>query len=185
MTKTDYTIRPLTGDDVETLATWFQDFDDVALFDRSAPIPLPNEVVAKAWKADIDASEPRKSLWLAAVGEDDKLLGVGGVCDINYIHGDGIAPLFVSKEARSMGVGLAISQKVLDLAFNSLRLHRLSTFFREDNKATETILQKLGFQIEGRRREAWFHRGKHFDVIFAGILKQDWISARTSLKQND
>ncbi|MCB1490801.1 MAG: GNAT family N-acetyltransferase [Rhodobiaceae bacterium] len=179
-----FTIRPLSGSDIETLADWFQDFNDLALFDRTTPIPTAPETVRKMWQSDLDGPEPRTSYWLSAVAPGGALLGVGGIHAINFIHGDGITPLFVAKTARNKGVGLAICVRVMNLAFDSLRLRRLSTFYRADNKASEILLEKLGFQTEGRRREAWYHDGRFSDMVLAGILREDWIARRPLLAEH-
>lgn len=176
-----FAMRPLAGDDIEQLAAWFQDFEDLAMFDRSGTIPVGPEAVAKLWREDLDSAPPRKSYWYIAENDAGDALGICGIEGINYVHGDGILPLFVSKAMRGKGVGLELGARVLNLAFDSLRLRRISTFYRADNTATAGLIDKLGFAIEGTLRKAWFHKGDHVDIVVAGILCEDWATRRASL----
>ncbi len=176
-----FAMRPLASKDIEKLAAWFQDLNDLAMFDRSAPIPVGPEAVEKLWKDDLDSEPPRTSYWYIGEDDDGEPLGICGIRDINYVHGDGTIPLFVAKAARGRGVGMEMGARMLNLAFDNLRLRRVSTFHRVDNKATEVLIKKLGFSHEGVVRQAWFTDGNHIDIALAGILQEEWAAHRDTL----
>jgi RimJ/RimL family protein N-acetyltransferase len=170
-------------DDVDRIAHWFVDFEDVALFERNLPVPVSPEYVRETWKTALEFADPPRALWFIAEDEDRSPAGVCGLQSINYIHGDAVVPIFVGAKMRGQGLALAISISVIDLAFNRLRLHRLTTFFREDNNATRAITSKVGFVEEGRLRQASFSDGVHKDMIQVGLLKSDWLLLRNSLTE--
>lgn len=177
-----FTMRPLAAADIDALSVWFRDMNDLALFDRSAPLPVGPEAVAKIWNKDLDSPSPRSSYWYVGVdNESDAIVGVCGIENINYIHGDGVVPMFVAKHARRKGVGMKMAARIIDMGFGSLRLRRLSTFYRIDNAPTATLINKLGFHREGVLRQAWFCNGRHIDVVMAGILMEDWLEHRNTL----
>ena len=42
------------------------------------------------------------------------------------------------------------------------------------NEASRRIWEGLGFTEEGRFREAGFHGGEYHDVVFYGVLEDEW-----------
>ena len=177
-----FSLRPMGMDDVDRISSWFSDFDDVALFERNLPVPVSPEYVRETWKTALAFADPPRALWFIAEDQDNTPAGVCGLQSINYIHGDAVIPIFVGPDVRRKGLAVAISISVIDLAFYKLRLHRVTTFFREDNDATRAITSKLGFQEEGRLRQASYSDGAHKDMIQVGLLKSDWESVQDSVK---
>lgn len=177
-----FSLRPMGMDDVDRISSWFSDFEDVALFERNLPVPVSPEYVRETWKTALAYADPPRALWFLAEDQDKTPAGVCGLQSINYIHGDAVVPIFVGSKVRRKGLAVAIAISVIDLAFYKLRLHRVTTFFREDNDATRAITSKLGFLEEGRLRQASYSDGVHKDMIQVGLLKSDWISIRESVK---
>jgi RimJ/RimL family protein N-acetyltransferase len=179
------TLRPMTLEDLSAIDDWFWNFDDVALFERGLPIPVNNATLQKTWKPALEQSDPPNALWYLAMTEDNIPVGIGGLQSINYIHGDAVLPVFIKQSMRAKGVGTALTITLLNLAFDRLRLHRLTTFYRSDNEATDRALQRLGFKTEGRIREGWFSDGAHRDVIQVGLLKTEWLGQREEIPGGD
>lgn len=175
-------LRPMGLSDLERIAPWFSDFDDISLFDRNLPIPVNPEYVLEKWKLTLGYSDPPRAFWFLAEDAENVPVGICGLHSINYIHGDAIIPTFVSKKLRGSAISTGMSACVLDLAFDHLRLRRLTTFFREDHPVSKNITERLGFVEEGRLREAWYSEGTHKDVVQIGLLKADWFDIRDQLK---
>ena len=47
-----------------------------------------------------------------------------------------------------------------------------------DNTASAHVLEKLGLRLEGRVREKEYYKGRWWDVLLYGILKQEWDAIR-------
>jgi RimJ/RimL family protein N-acetyltransferase len=109
-------------------------------------------------------------------------VGIGGLQSVNYVHGDATLPILVSKPARGEGLGLRIAVIMLDMAFDRLRLRRVTTFFRSDNLRTERLTRRVGFRSEGRLREAWLVGGQFLDCIVVGLLRDEWYARRDALR---
>lgn len=178
-----FSLRPMGMEDVDRIAKWFVDFEDVALFERNLPVPVSPEYVRETWKTALAYADPPRALWFLAEDENLEPAGVCGLQSINYIHGDAVVPIFVGAKMRGKGLAVAIAISLIDLAFDKLRLHRLTTFFREDNQATRAITLKLGFEEEGRLRQASYSNGEHKDMIQVGLLKSDWLSIRSAVNE--
>ncbi len=184
MSKTAVQFRPLNHEDLDTVSMWFQNFEDIALFDRGLPIPVSTEFVRESWKPSLDYSDPPKALWFVAETPDKSIAGICGLQAINYIHGDAIVPVFVDETMRHKGLACAMGIMLNNLAFDQLRLHRVSTLYRADNAATKKLVEKLGFSQEGAARQAWYADGEHKDIIQVGILKSEWFSIRDKLRSD-
>ncbi|MEM8840167.1 MAG: GNAT family protein [Pseudomonadota bacterium] len=171
-------------DDLAAISEWFWDFEDVALFDRSFPVPVNAKVLRESWRQALEFADPPRAVWFVAEDAEQRIKGAGGIQAINYIHGDAILPMFVARDTRDKGLGTAMSVSLIDLGFDQLGLHRLTTYYREDNKRTHKALAKLGFREEGRIREGWLANGTRMDVVQVGLLKSEWSGARGGLLED-
>ena len=180
----NFTMRPMGNDDIETMTRWFSDFEDIALFDRSLPVPIGKEAVQESWKSALEFTDPPRSFWFIAEDSKGEAAGLGGLQAISYIHGDAILPMFVARHARDCGLATSIATALLDLAFGQLRLHRVTTYYRDDHSASANVTAKMGFREEGRVREGWFSEGKYCDVIQVGILDHEWQALSEGLKKD-
>lgn len=172
------TWRPMGLDDIPRISEWFWKFTDVALFDRTLPVPVSLDAMRENWREGMVQKSSPSAYWYMAEDADKTPIGIAGLDSVNYIHGDAVLPFFVAEEYRKRGLATAMTVALLDLAFKRLRLHRITTFYRSDNTATQRVLEKLGFTEEGRVREGWFVEGTRKDTVIAGILGTEWIATR-------
>jgi RimJ/RimL family protein N-acetyltransferase len=170
--------------DIDRIAEWFWCFDDVAQFERRIPVPIGSEAIRESWKAALSYAEMPSAFWYIAEDAAETPVGIAGLQSVNYIHGDAIVPAFVAKNFRKRGLATAMTIALLDVAFDKLGLHRLTTFYRDDNIATKTALEAIGFKEEGRLREAWFADGGRKDVVYVGILGSEWVTRRQTIMEN-
>jgi len=178
----EFSMRPMSLDDVDQITEWSLNFDDAALFERNLPLPVGPEHIKDSWKAALEKHDPPKSLWFIAENAAKEPVGMCGLESINYIHGDAVIPVFVEHNSRGNALAVRMSVCVLDLAFNTLRLNRLTTHFRADHPVSHSITSKVGFKEEGRMRSAWFSDGTHKDIVQVGLLKSEWYSLREGIR---
>ncbi|KAI0693069.1 acyl-CoA N-acyltransferase [Cytidiella melzeri] len=94
---------------------------------------------------------------------------------------------------RNAEIGVALSQKwwgqgfgtevmdwLIQYAFSGLALHRLSLYVWSSNERAVTMYEHLGFQNEGRIREAVWKEGKFVDKIWMGLLARDYHAAKSA-----
>ena len=67
-------------------------------------------------------------------------------------------------------------KKLIDTAFNSLELHRIFADTIEGNNGSKKVLEKLGFVLEGTRREAAYIKEKdeYKDFLDYGLLRDEY-----------
>jgi [ribosomal protein S5]-alanine N-acetyltransferase len=63
---------------------------------------------------------------------------------------------------------------LVEFAFGTVGLNRIEANVEPDNVASNKLLLKLGFVLEGRLRENWVGKGKTSDTNVYGLLRRDW-----------
>lgn len=177
-------MRPMELEDIETVSRWFEHLADLSIFDRATPIPTNHTVVAESWGKVLAAKEPRDGYWFGIENTAGELVGISGIENINYVNGDATLAMYLADEVRRKGIARLASGVLLDLAFDQLRLNRITSFYRQDNEATDGLIKTIGFTREGIKRQAWFAGGQYFDAIAIGMLAAEWPDARKFLIAN-
>lgn len=68
---------------------------------------------------------------------------------------------------------------VLHFAFKGLDVHRVEADVVKGNIASIKLLETMGFQHEGTKRDrAWMH-GQFYDLMFFGLLRGDFAAGRS------
>jgi RimJ/RimL family protein N-acetyltransferase len=76
-------------------------------------------------------------------------------------------------EAYGKGYGTEVARLVLDYAFDTVGLHRLSLGVFDFNPRARRVYEKCGFQLEGRRRDALRWQGQWHDELVMSVLSTD------------
>ena len=63
---------------------------------------------------------------------------------------------------------------IIDHAYNNSEVNRIEAFVETPNKASRSLLEKLGFRMEETLREHEMCRGKLIDIQLLGLLRKDW-----------
>lgn len=182
LTKQHFTLRPMEKSDADCMADWYQQVEDVSIFDRQVPMPINHAEVSKIIEDIISDREKEKCAWYIAESGEKESVGMCGLESISLVHGNAILPVFVAKKWRHTGIGMRMACIMIDLAFNQLRLHRIATVYRADNKASEILTARCGFRKEGIARQAWFSQGEHYDLVNVGLLANEWPEKRVELQ---
>jgi RimJ/RimL family protein N-acetyltransferase len=83
--------------------------------------------------------------------------------------GYGIVP-----SERGKGYGTEAIQLMVDYLFLSQNIFRLQARTDVRNKASQRVLEKASFRIEGTIRKSLFARGVLRDVCLYSILREEW-----------
>lgn len=95
--------------------------------------------------------------------------------DIDCWVGRSEVGLFLAEpEYRGLGLGREALREISRFAFEDLRLHRLYAQVLEHNLPAQKAFQVCQFQQEGRLRQAHYDQGRHWDVLYYGLLRTDW-----------
>ncbi len=168
-------LRPIDKKDVELFLKWFNDPEvtQYLLF----YLPMTRKAEEK-WIEDNNLSNSNFIFLIEIKGDKGRPNIPIGNCGLHQIswkdrHATfGIA--IGEKDYWNNGYGSETSALLLKYGFEVLNLHRISSSVFEFNKRSLKAHQKVGFQIEGRRRKVFFKRNRYCDEIILGLLKSEW-----------
>ena len=79
-----------------------------------------------------------------------------------------------SRDFWGRGYGTEAMQLILQYAFTELNLNRVTLSVFEYNQRGIRSYEKAGFRHEGRQRSRILREGKRWDILYMGILREEW-----------
>lgn len=127
------------------------------------------------WFDDIQKEQGQRHIRLGIFFNDGTVIGDVALQDIDQWNracsiGIGIAKI----NNRSHGYGKEAIRLMLEYGFFNLGLERIVAHTLEVNIATRKSLEKLGFLLEGRERQAVYFGGRKYDRLNYGLLVEEW-----------
>ncbi len=157
-------------------AKWMRDSEFVRLLDTD-PARLLSVDKYKEWfeKDLVEQQKNDELFFLIRTLEEDLTIGLIGLDGIQWVHGDAWVGIGLGeREYWGKGYGTDAMRILLRYAFEELNLHRLSLSVFEYNSRAIRSYEKVGFVIEGRARQFLNRDGRRYDMIFMGILRDEW-----------
>lgn len=106
-----------------------------------------------------------------------KVIGGVGVSGISKIHGTATGGIWINESFHGNGYGKETFTEKIRFAFEDLGLRKLENGFFTGNEASKRMQEKLGYRIEGKRRQKYFCMadGQLKDEVITGLLREEWI----------
>jgi len=121
--------------------------------------------------------DPACLYWIIVVDEVD--IGVACLTQINNVHGSASWAFYIADESfRGTGVGNVVELLVCINAFEMLGLRRVWCEVLAWNKPIIRMHEKFGFVREGVKRQHVVSVGKPCDVVYFGLLRNEWIEVK-------
>jgi len=107
---------------------------------------------------------------------DNKVIGGAGITNIDYEQGTADLGYWLGESYWRQGIMTEAINKLIEIAFNKLKLRRLRIPAFKSNKASNELARKLGFKYERCLRKAMKAKstGKIHDETLWGLLKSEW-----------
>ena len=110
-----------------------------------------------------------------------------GSCAFSQLDGDNGSALYHitigEKDLWGHGFGTEATRLMLDHAFGSLGLHRVSLAVFAFNERAIRSYRNVGFVVEGRAREAIFRDGRFWDEISMSVLEPEWRARQEAIRR--
>lgn len=157
--------------DSEHLARWNQDSEYQQLL-SSGPSTLWSPKQIKEW---IEKHYDEMYSFTIRILADDQVIGNLELSGIQWTVGDAWVGIGIGeRDYWGKGYGSDAMNLILRFAFETLNLKRVSLTVFEYNQRAVHSYEKCGFRTEGRLRQ-WMQRaGQRYDLIFMGILREEW-----------
>ena len=164
-------LRGAIASDVDDRLALGHDPEIVRMFggDPDTAAPMTREMAQK-WVNDQIDHETAWIIEIAGRCVGDIRLQSLNKSDARAVLGLGI----VDPNLLGRGYGTQAMHLLLQHAFETLGLHRISLRVLEYNERAIAAYKKVGFVEEGREREAGFVQGKRYDDLIMGILAHEY-----------
>jgi RimJ/RimL family protein N-acetyltransferase len=165
----------------EQMARWSLDSEYQQLLD-SGPSMLypPNQV--KEW---IEKHFDEIYLFSIRTLEDDRFIGTVDLSGIDWTAGNAWVGIGIGeRDYWGKGYGTDAMNLILRFAFEALNLKRVSLTVFGYNERAYRSYKKVGFHDEGRMRQWLLRAGERYDLIFMGILRNEWEEAHEQRQEN-
>ena len=159
----------------EAFSRWMRDSEYWRLL-ASDP-SRPNSVKAtKDWlEKELYKDPPNFYMFTIRRLEDDRLIGEIGLDLPELPHRDTFVGIGLGeRDAWGKGYGTDAMRIILRYAFTELNLPRVSLDVFEYNPRAIASYLKAGFIEEGRLRRFLHRNGRRWDLVFMGILQEEW-----------
>ncbi len=165
-------LRRHDRDNYPLYARWYGD-EEIWRLTSWAPEPLQREAVERLFE-DRKSSPANDSFAIHRMG-DEEPIGVIGLMNLSKANASADLSIIVgAAEDRDKGLGTEAIRVILRYAFEDLGLQRVDLSVFEFNELAIRAYEKLGFQREGRVRQAVRRDGKFHDAILMRILASEW-----------
>ena len=117
----------------------------------------------------------RDNVFLAIVlKEGERHIGNIKLGPINWIHRFADVGLLIGeKDCWSKGYATEAIRLVVDYAFGTLNLHKLTAGCYDVNTGSVRAFLKAGFTQEGIRKSHFYYNGRYLDEILLGIFRPE------------
>jgi ribosomal-protein-alanine N-acetyltransferase len=75
---------------------------------------------------------------------------------------------------RRQGYATEAARAVLDYCFRERHSHRVQAIASSGNPKSWRVMERLGMKLEGRLREANLREGRWCDLLYYGVLADEW-----------
>ena len=124
---------------------------------------------------DQEKDPPAYYLFTIRTLVDDRLVGFTSLNGNTFPHGESFVGIGIGEpEFWGKGYGTDAMKVILRYAFQELNLRRVALGTFEYNPRAIRSYEKAGFIHEGRARKYLQREGRRWDLLFMGILREEW-----------
>jgi RimJ/RimL family protein N-acetyltransferase len=175
----------LAADEPESMgqafARWNRNSDYRRLMDTEPPQLWSAKNIKEWLEKDHEKDDPDQCFFTLHTLEDDRLIGFIALRSIRWSQGEAWVGVGIGEPVYwGRGYGTDAMRLVLRYAFMELNLERVSLNVFLSNERAVRSYEKAGFQREGIERQNTHRDGKTEDVLYMGILRQEWLAQNGS-----
>ncbi len=169
----DIRLRAVEREDIPTFVRWFNDPEvrrNLLMFE-----PM-SKVREERWFEDRLARDNDFLFGIEVpVGDGWQLIGNVGLHQVNWVNSHCIFGIVIGEQAFwNRGYGSKATRAAVRFAFETINLHRVELEVFDFNPRAMHVYEKMGFRLEGTRREAIFQDGAYHDEHVMAILRSEF-----------
>jgi RimJ/RimL family protein N-acetyltransferase len=165
-------LRPIKLTDASRFVKWFND-PEVHKFLARRKLTLKEE---RAWIKSIP--KVKDSLHFCIDTRDSLHIGSVGLNNINRLDGYATFGIMIGdKHYWGQGYGREAMQLIIDYGFRHFKLHRIELEVYSYNLRGIKLYKRLGFKLEGRKRQRIKWGSRYYDALQMGLLRPEWLKS--------
>ena len=102
------------------------------------------------------------------------IIGMISIIRFSQKHRNAEIGYWLGKKYWGTGIAGEALDLLLQYCFVDFKLHRVDAHVMRPNKASARLLEKAGFRLEGTMRQHIRHRGQWMDILWFGILENEY-----------
>jgi len=164
-------LRPLHLSDS---SAWFEIFSDARVMRYWSREPVESLVEAESLlQQELDWFESGSNItWGIALAESNVAIGKVTLFQFSEQNSRAEIGYILGYPYWGKGYMSEALKRVIDYAFNELKLHRIEADTDPENHPSLALLEKFGFQREGLFRERWWLHDKWADSVMLALLNK-------------
>ncbi len=164
-------LRPITKEDAKAVFAYRSD----AIINQYQNFIPQSIAEVYDFIADSAPELDEENTWFQLViihTETEQIIGDLGIFTLDNAQVE--LSVTISKEYQGRGYANEAMMNVMDFLFTQQKKHRIIASIDPRNKASQTLLGRLGFRKEAHFVESYFQDGKWLDDVQYGILNSEW-----------
>lgn len=174
-------LRAIRREDLVRQVEWDSDLETVLLADNDPPRPWSLEQLqARFDKKALEEIKPDD--WVGfSIEVEGVHIGGCGLYGVNLTHRTCWLGITIGEpEYRGKGYGSDAIRVLLEYAFRYKNMRKVCLTTGSDNERSQRCYRACGFVEEGRLRQQEWSDGRYIDIIYMGILQEEWIREHLS-----
>jgi RimJ/RimL family protein N-acetyltransferase len=161
----------------EAMVHWGESSEYLRLLDSEPTNQYSVQKITEWIQKDQEKDTPAFYFLSIRTLEDDRLIGFTGLDGDAFPNGDTFVGIGIGeRDFWSKGYGTDAMKVILRYAFQELNLRRVSLTTFEFNPRAVRSYEKAGFVHEGQARRFLLREGRRWDLLFMGILREEWLA---------
>ena len=167
-------LRLMEPQDYETTYPWRNDYNMQKM--TCGPLRFISKEMEKNWAQNRSLNNTQDIYLAVCLIENDKMIGYTSINDINYINRScNIGGIVIGdKNSRDGNEIVEVYLLLLSYVFDQLNMNRTYGEYLEDHIMTAINVRTYFYEIEGCERQAVYKDGKYHNVIFVGLLREEY-----------
>lgn len=158
---------------------WHQNSEFVRLLNSSARPMFSPKAELKWMEEEVGEMSPGSYFFSIRTLAEDKLIGELNLDVVTWPGGDAFVGLGIGEtDYWGKGYGTDIMNVLLRFAFTEINLRRVTLTVFEYNPRAIRSYEKAGFRHEGRMRKVLNKEGRRWDMLYMGILREEWLDVQ-------
>ncbi len=171
-------LRPLKIEDLEKTHEWRNNLELIKLT-QGIRFPKTLEMDRDWFNNALNDKSNRNIYFGIDEIETGEFIGIIQLNNIDYISRNANWGFMIGEtKNQSKGIGTEFSNLILNYTFNELNLIKITSYIVDNNKISNKLFRKLGFNEEGILRKHYFVDGEYKDIVIMSLFKDDYFKIR-------